>query len=291
MPATIPTELLRSLVAIVETGSMAKASKRTFLTPSALSLQMKRLEDLLQVSLFRRDERRLRLTNAGDLLLKHAHEVLALNDRTVARLQGDELIGPARVGIVQDLADALLSGVLSRFAKLNAGVELQVRVGRSNELKKQLSTGDLDLVLCLGDAEDPLAFAQAPAHWLGDPELLEQDVIPLAVLEQPCIFRAMALEALEAAGRRSTIALETQSLSALRAAVASGFGVTCYTSVFVGPHLVIPSSSLPRLPDVRYALHVSAEPHAVIERLSELLQTATLDISVSLGANAQDAGG
>ena len=279
MATTIPTELLRSLVSIVETGSIADASKRVFLTPSAVSLQMKRLEDILQVPLFDRIQRRLRLTTAGELMLAHAREVIKLNDEMMDRLRSDRLIGPARVGIVQDLADELLSGVLSRFAELNTEVELQVRVGRSNELMRSLAAGDLDLVLCLADALDPLAFAPAPAHWLGNASLLDKQVVPLAVMEQPCIFREMALTALDDAGLISKIVLETQSLSALRAAVSSGLGVTCYTSVFVDPHLVICSERAPKLSQVRYSLRTGPSPHATIQRLSELLKAATLDIS------------
>ncbi len=87
MVTNIPTELLRSFVAIVDAGSMQKASKRVFVTQSALSLQIKRLEDLLQTALFLREGRRLVLTSDGQQLLTHAHEILAANDRALLALQ------------------------------------------------------------------------------------------------------------------------------------------------------------------------------------------------------------
>ena len=116
MATNLPTELLRSFVAIVDSGSMLKATERVFVTQSALSLQMKRLEETVLTPLFHRDGRRLTLTPAGQALLVHAREILALNDRAVVALTGDALVGPVRVGLVQDFAETLLSGVLARQA-------------------------------------------------------------------------------------------------------------------------------------------------------------------------------
>lgn len=279
MVATLPSELLRSLVSVVDTGSIANASKEIFVTPSALSLQMKRLEDILQVSLFHREGRRLKLTSAGEFLLAHAREVISLNDQAIKKLRGEDLIGPARVGIVQDLADALLAGVLARFTKLNAHVELKIKVGRSSELQKLFNNGELDIVLCLGDRNDPLSFAAAPAYWLGHDTLISREEVVLAVLEEPCVFRQIALAALEKSRRKYHIVLETQSLSALRAAIISGLGITCYTSVFFDRSLKIKENLMPELPAVKYSLYVRQSPHRTIEHLSEILRKATLEIS------------
>src|SRR5579859_7166084 len=155
MVINLPTELLRSFAAIVDSGSMLKATERVFVTQSALSLQMKRLEETLQTSLFHRDGRRLVLTPAGQILLAYAREILATNDRAVVALTGDGLAGPARVGMVQDFAEALLGGVLSRFAELNPEIQLQVRVGGTHELLQLLETDRLDVVLAMGPADDP----------------------------------------------------------------------------------------------------------------------------------------
>src|SRR6185436_19517731 len=119
MVTNLPTELLRSFVAIVDSGSMLRATERVFVTQSALSLQMKRLEETVQASLFQREGRRLALTPAGQTLITYAREILATNDRAVSALNGDALSGPARIGLVQDFAETLLPGVLARFAHLN----------------------------------------------------------------------------------------------------------------------------------------------------------------------------
>ena len=279
MAVNLPTDLLRSFAAIVDSGSMLRATERVFVTQSALSLQMKRLEETLQSPLFRREGRRLALTPAGDALLGFARDILALNDRAVAALTGDALAGPARVGLVQDFAETLLTGVLSRFAKLNGETALQVRVGGSAELLELLGSDRLDVVLCMGPADDPAALKTAPMRWLGDPALAELLVLPLAVLEPPCRFRDAALAALDAAGRPYRIVLETPSLSALRAAVESDIGVTCRATTVLTRAIPSPEHhGLPALPRVAYAAHARPDPHPTLARLSEMIRAAVLEL-------------
>src|ERR1700722_11154243 len=119
MVVNLPTDLLRSFTAIVESGSMLRATQRVFVTQSALSLQMKRLEDLVQTSLFQREGRRLSLTPAGQSLLTNARAILDAKDEAVSPVTGDVLAGPARICIVQDFAETLLSGVLARFSQFD----------------------------------------------------------------------------------------------------------------------------------------------------------------------------
>ena len=284
MAVNLPTELLRSFAAIVDSGSMLAATERVFVTQSALSLQMKRLEETVQASLFQRDGRRLALTPAGQTLLGFAREILATNDRAVSALNGDALAGPARVGLVQDFAETLLPGVLTRFTQLNPDAQLQVRVGGSPDLLDDLAADRLDVVLCMGAADDPAAVRVAPMRWLGAPAAAEQAVLPLAVLERPCRFRDAALAALEASGRPYRLVLETPSLSVLRAAVDAGLAVTCRTSVFGAPPLFGDAAArLPELPRVAYVRHLRPAPHATIARLGDLMHAAILALDPEPG--------
>jgi DNA-binding transcriptional LysR family regulator len=276
MAVNLPTELLRSFAAIVDSGSMLRATERVFVTQSALSLQMKRLEEIVQVQLFRRDGRRLGLTPAGTALLDYTREMLAVNDRAVAALTGDTLNGPARIGFVQDFAETLLGGVLARFAELNPDTQLQVRVGGSAELLQLLADDRMDVVLCMGPEHDPAGVQTAPMQWLGGQDLAARDPVPLAVLELPCRFRDASIAALEAAGRPYRIALETPSLSALRAAVNSGLGVTCRTTLFMDQPIDEADANLPTLPRVAYARHIRPSPPAAIRRLADLILSAVL---------------
>jgi DNA-binding transcriptional LysR family regulator len=279
MAVNLPTELLRSFTAIVDSGSMQRATEQIYVTQSALSLQMKRLEEIVQSSLFHRDGRRLTLTPAGQSMLSFAREILATNDRAVSALSGDALAGPARIGIVQDFAETLLGGVLARFALLNPETQLQVRVGGTQELLELMASDRMDVVLCMGPLGDPATIRTEPMTWLGDNDLVHRKVLPLAVLEQPCRFRDAALAALDKAGRPYRIVLETPSLSALRAAVNSSLGVTCRTALFA--ESAIPSGGngdMPMLPDVAYTRHVRNRPHPTISRLADLVLAATQDL-------------
>ena len=279
MAVNLPTELLRSFAAIVDSGSMLRATERVFVTQSALSLQMKRLEDTVQAPLFHRDGRRLVLTPAGQTLLAYVRDILAMNDRAVSALTGDALAGPARVGLVQDFAETLLSGVLARFAQLNPDAQLQVRVGGSQELLEALASDRLDVVLCMGAADDIAAIRVAPTIWLGEDALVEQEVLPIAVLEKPCRFRDAALAALDASGRAYRVVLETPSLSVLRAAVDAGLGVTARTRVFSDRAVAREAAEqLPALPQVAYVRHTRANPHPTISRLADLMNAAVLDL-------------
>ena len=131
----------------------------------------------------------------------------------------------------------------------------------------------------MGPHDDPAALKTAPMVWLGDPVLAELDVLPLAVLEPPCRFRDAALAALEAAGRRYRIVLETPSLSALRAAVQSDLCITCRTDIVlkrpIDPEL---APSLPPLPSVAYTRHTRPDPHPTLARLSEMVRAAVVEL-------------
>jgi DNA-binding transcriptional LysR family regulator len=279
MAVNLPTELLRSFAAIVDSGSMLRATERVFLTQSALSLQMKRLEETVQTPLFHRDGRRLSLTPAGTTLLAFAREILAANDRAVSSLNGGVLTGPVRLGLVQDFAETLLSGVIAQFAQLNPEAQLQMRVGGTLDLLDLLRSDRLDIVLGMGAEDDAAAVRTAPMQWLGALDLTHMEVLPVAVLERPCRFRDAALAALDSAGRPYRIVLETPSLSVLRAGVDSDLAITCRTAVFSDRSINLNGGAgLPPLPNVAYVRHTRAEPHPTISRLAELISAAVLTL-------------
>jgi DNA-binding transcriptional LysR family regulator len=265
MAVNLPTNMLRSFVAIVDTGSMLNASEQVFVTQSALSLQVKRLEELVQQPLFLREGRRLVLTAAGDLLLTYARRMLTLHDEAVGAVSAGRFDGPVRIGMVQDFADLLLSGLLARFAELHADAQIYARVAGTAELQQMLARGQLDLVVGYAAPGDPAAVRSAPTSWFGDEALVAKAEIPLAVLERPCRFREAATAALDAARRPWRIAVETPNLSTLRAAVAAGLGITSRTALFLRDLPPIAGTALPLLPDVACIL-LRAEPSAEAPR-------------------------
>lgn len=270
MPVNLPTNLLRSFVAIVDTGSMLNASEQVFVTQSALSLQIKRLEELVQQALFLREGRRLNLTSAGEVLLDYARRVLLLHDEAVAAVSAGRFAGPARIGMVQDFADTLLSGLLSRFSELHPDAQIYARVAGTAELQTLLERRELDIVLGFAAPNDAHAVTVAPMSWYGDSLLADRDVIPLAVLEEPCRFREAAIRGLEDAGLQWRIAVETPNLATLKAAVSAGLGITCRTHLFLEDSAALEHHRLPPLPRVAAILRAGDKLDKAAQRLAEL---------------------
>lgn len=271
MQINLPMDLLRTLVAIVDTGSMVRASEHIYLTQSAVSLQMKRLSDILQQPILTRQQGSLRLTPVGERLVASAREILALNDSLIAEI-GGRLTGPVRIGMVQDFADAILSGVLSQFKRLNPDLRMEIRVSNSEDLKDLFAANLLDLALYLDDADTPDANAKAQMAWLGDPDLLLQPVLPVAIMTKPCRFREAAITALDSIGRPFTIALETPSTSVLRAAVHSGLAVTCRTIAFLGNQFQPLDIGCGPVPEIGYVVSVRPSANSTISALAELIR-------------------
>ena len=280
MALNLPIDVLRSFIAVVDGGSMLRASERVFLSQPAISLQIKRLEELLQVPLFQREGRRLVLTSQGEGVLVHAREILALNDRIVATLTGDALSGPVRIGFIQDFAETLLQGVLAQFVALHPEARLEIRVGGTPQLLDLLESDRLDMILGMGAAGDAAAIRDEPMRWFGNAGLAGREVIPLAVLERPCRFRDVAIATLESAGRPYQLVVETPSLSVLRAAVLSGVGITCRTELFAGlPEIAGPK--LPALPSVSYVLHRRERLAPAVLQLHDLIAKQVTDMDLS----------
>lgn len=269
MTVNLPTNLLRSFVAIVDTGSMQHASEQVFVSQSALSLQIKRLEELLQQTLFHREGRRLALTAHGTLMLDYARKVLALHDEAVMAVASSRFAGPARIGMVQDFAELLLSGLLAQFAELNPDAQLYCRIAGTAELLDLLERRQLDIALGFAAPNDPHAVATTAMAWFGRPELAALDVVPLAVLERPCRFREAAIRALEDAGRQFRITVETPNLTTLRAAVDAGLGLTCRTGLFLREP-ALEAADLPALPQVACVLHAAPALDGPTSQLASL---------------------
>ncbi len=281
MATNVPTDLLRSFVAIVDTGSMAQATASILLTQSALSLQMKRLEDLLQQRVFRRHGRSLALTPAGEELVTLARQVLNLNDRIMASLGSVAEPEPIQLGLVQDFADTILPNVLAGFHDLHPRARIQLRVAGSAELVELFDRAKCDLVVGIGRTGDlrrgsSRILGEVQMAWVGDPALAGHEELPLVLLEQPCTFRTAALESLERQARGYRITLETPNLPGLRAGLRAGLGITCRTrdyARFEGLAMP-PPDALPPLPGTQVVMVRRDMLGDATADLAELLEQA-----------------
>ena len=279
MATNLPTDLLRSFVSIVDGGSMTRAAEQICVTQSALSLQMKRLSEIVGAPLFERRSRGLLLTPAGDALLVYARGMLDLNDRALSHAA--QTSQPLRIGMAQDFAIPLLSGTLVQFLARNPEFRLQLRVDKSSALSAQFSAGLLDVVMGIGDPDDPEVVRTAQMAWIGDPDLAKSVEIPLAIMEAPCLFREAAIQALEAAGRPFRLVLETPSVAVLRAAVDSGLAVTCRTTALLGARRASFAMNGAPLPEVGFIMRSGPTPSPAMLRLTALVRKALTDLELT----------
>ncbi|MGU7771361.1 LysR substrate-binding domain-containing protein [Burkholderia sp. MR1-5-21] len=168
---------LRSLVAGVDLGSFAKAADRVARSSSAVSAQIRKLEEQAGTPLFVKSGRGLALTDAGDAMLRYARRMIELNDEAAAAVRGANLDGWVRIGLQEDFGEAILPGVLGRFARAHPKVRIEARVARNAELLDRLDANQLDLALVWGDPAsaarvsragiDSGAIAHVPMRWIG----------------------------------------------------------------------------------------------------------------------------
>lgn len=232
-------DALRSFAWGIDAGSFARAAERLGRSTSAVSAQLKKLEEQAGTPLVKKSGRGLMLTDSGELLLSYARRLLALNDEAMSALGGAELEGWARLGIQEDFGDTVLPRVLGRFARAHPKVRVEGRIARNAELTEKVAGGQLDLALAWDDGGAPAdeRIAAVPLCWLGssdEPPVWRSDSgepLPLVVLEAPCLLRTIACEALDRQGIAWRIAFVTPSLGGLWAATAAGLGVAVRTSL------------------------------------------------------------
>src|SRR4029077_155819 len=145
MNALIDIDQLRTFIAIVETGSFTKAAEVVHKTQSAVSMQMKRLEERLSKPIFARDGRASKLTEDGERLLDYARRIVKLNVEALAAFNDRELTGRVRLGVPDDYADRYLPEIMARFSRAYPGVELTIMCEPSIELIERIDANELDL--------------------------------------------------------------------------------------------------------------------------------------------------
>ena len=270
----LPIELLRTFVATVDRGSMARAAQLARRTPSAVSLQMSKLGGLVGQPLFQRHGRSQVLARAGQTLLGCAREILEASDRATAALSKNRIEGPVRFGAVQDLADTLLPHALAEFAKQNPAITLHVEVGSSALLLDEARAGDLDFVLCFQSRRAPRVIRREPGVWLGHRSLASRDPVPIAVLEPSCSLCETGIQALERAGRRYNVVVRTPSLSGLRAALEAGLAIGSRTPLLRSGAIEIlgEAERLPPLPEVGFALQIPRALNPAARRVASLVR-------------------
>jgi DNA-binding transcriptional LysR family regulator len=229
-PSTLDLEILRTFVTGHDLGTFAAAAERLGRSQSALSLQLRKLENQTGQALLRKDGRGLALTPAGEIMLGYARRMIELNDEAVAAVRGVALEGWVRLGLVQDFAESWLPSLLGRFARAHPGVRVEARVERGAVLAAAVAKGDLDLALVWGDLPGPhrTELTGMPIAWVGSAQhdIAAMRPLPLVTFEPPCVFRDAAVRALDGAGIPWRVTFTSPSLAGLWAAIEAGLGIT-----------------------------------------------------------------
>jgi DNA-binding transcriptional LysR family regulator len=261
-PALDP-ELLQAFVAVADHRSFTRAASQLNRTQSAISMQIKRLEDRLGAKLFHRTKANVDLSSAGEGLLGYARRILALNDEAVARLRQHKVEGVVRLGVMDDYGTAIVPPLLAGFLSGYPLIHVEMETGLTASMPARLGEA-YDLVIAMhpvgrGGGE---FLRREQAVWATSAEhpVEEQDPLPVALYPQGCLFRKWAMEALDAAKRRWRLAFVSHSLAAVESIAAQGLAVTVVKSgTFPGRLRRIPEQDgLPALPAADICLHRSA---------------------------------
>lgn len=241
MIPNLDIDQLKTFLAIADTGSFTKAAEDVNKTQSAVSMQMKRLEENLGRSLFVRDGRGSRLSRDGERFVEQARKLVAMNDEIMASFTKPELTGSVRFGTPDDYADLFLPEVLGRFARSHPQVTVDVECVPSASLMEKIREGDIDIALVTfrgnegeGEGEvvrrEELVWVTSARH---SPHTL--DTLPLATASGSCAWRGIATTALDKVKRKHRVAYTSPNRTAIDAAVLQGLAVAAMAEICVRP--------------------------------------------------------
>ena len=273
-------DTLRTFAVAHSRGGLAQAAEHLGRTPSAISLQMKRLQDDLGVTIFVKRGRRLGLTENGEVVLAYARRILALNDELLETTQRAGISGAIRIGAPQDFA-SVLPEVLAHFASLYPRMQIELLIEGNASLLEAVRSARIELAAIIGG--DGTGAGETIGHleigWIASASFnpREGQPLPLAVLGPKCAFRRCAIERLGAADIAYRIAASSPSLDGLWAALRGGLGVTARTALNLPEGLAFDRvlHGLPVLGSLPVIVHRNAGAKgAAVDRMATLLTDA-----------------
>lgn len=286
MQINLPTELLRTFVTVIEVESYTHAANLLGRTQPAISLQMKRLEELVGQTLVQRHGRNVALTERGESLIDHARQILRLNDLAVSQFNTGSGDNALRIGLPVDYGVRMLQSCLTDLIGQNPGKRTEIRCDLSRNLIDALRQDELDVAVGLYPGGDQQFLHRS---WIEKPlwvtakgkTFQDVDELPLVAHPQGCVYRDKMTEALKKSKRRWRIAFSSPGITSLQQAVLDGLGVSCLT----GPTMLDGLTRVPEemgLPDLE-PLHIGLfyrqtrleqSDHRIISEIEETLRTA-----------------
>lgn len=257
------SDLLRSFLVIAESRNLTLAADRLGRTQSAISVQLRKLEEDLGVSLFHRHPKGMLLSPEGERLLPAARRALGELTRAAA-LFDTPLKGRLRVGIPDDYDDTILERTLADFSGRHPGVEVIAASGCTSGYPEKVARGDLDIAVASSPSDldgellssERTLWACAKAY-TPDPD----QPVPLAILDRACWWREMPTKALQAEGRGWRVAYKGESFESLKAAIRAGFaiGIVPERSIDSRMRVLSPAEGFPDLPVSKRTILIAPE--------------------------------
>lgn len=264
-PVTFDAETLRTFVTGIELGSFASAAERLGRSTSAVSAQLKKLEQQAGAALVQKSGRHLVLTAQGEIMLAYARRLMSLNDEAYAAVKAVGIRGELRLGLQEDFGESLLPTILGQFSRTHPDVQISATVTRNKPLLEAIRQNELDIALSWQGKESS-AYSQSlgtlPLCWIGAKDLdigtffLQNRPLPLLVFDAPCMMRSAATAALDSMNIPWRIAFTSRSLSGIWAAAAAGLGITLRTETGMPSSLgIITGQKLPDAGSIGVTLH------------------------------------
>ncbi|ODS23616.1 hypothetical protein AB835_07835 [Candidatus Endobugula sertula] len=284
MARNIPTDFLRSFVVIAELGSFTQAGNQLARSQSAISLQIKKLEELLGQKIFDRKGHNFQLTPTGETLMPYARQILQLNDRLMDDLDQKVIEGKVRLGIPSEFATALLPKIVGKFSRENPQIALEVKCDLSRNLNLDIKQNKYDLILSLVDDPSQVKgeyIRRDKLVWVVSPEYYLDNIttFPLIVAPEGCIYRNRAINTLNRCRVPWQIIYTIMDIAGIKAAIEEGLGITVLAESTVPQNLKTISSSeqLEKLGDIgisliSYGVHMSDATRALADYLKQYLE-------------------
>ncbi|QBY01097.1 LysR family transcriptional regulator [Rhodophyticola sp. CCM32] len=260
MPRNLDMTALRSFVTVADAGGVTKASGFLNLTQSAVSMQLKRLEENIGVSLLDRTARRLSLTGAGEQMLGYARRMLELNDEVLGRLTSKDYEGELTLGVPHDIVYPAIPQVLQRFNAAYPRMKVQLMSSYTSRLKQMFGRGEIDVILTTENSLDPggETLRERPLIWVGATEgqVWKQRPLRLA-FEHNCIFRKSVQTALDSDGISWEMAVESDSTRTIEASVSADLAIHACIEGTEPPYVerIAHQGALPDLPSVKINMY------------------------------------
>lgn len=275
-------DLLRTFVAISETGSFTTAANAVFRTPSAVSMQIKKLEDILGRSVFSRDARSVTLTTDGEMLLGYARRMLSINREAVSKFIVPEISGVVRLGSPDDYGERVLPHVLKRFAQSHPSIAVDVTIDQSSNLRRRMDDRALDITLLTNSLKVNLDGAEImltePVVWAGAKGGCAhlREPLPVSIWEEGCAWRAGALEALGREGRNFRIAYMSAHTTGQRSAILADLAVAPLPKSFIGNDMVelTAKDGMPEMGSYSLAMIVAPDATAPVRAAADHIRAA-----------------